>query len=72
MKQSNRTAFTFCPDYVYGFDFYNKYLDLGDLKIRLPGFSIGMADYWDMPIKYVCRSTDASVTFFVVEMDLVD
>ncbi len=53
-------------------DFYNKYLDLGELKIRLPGFSINLLDYWDgVPIRYVCRSKDASVVFFVVEMDLV-
>jgi hypothetical protein len=71
LKESNRKEFKLTPEYVYGFDFYNKYLDLGELKIRLPGFSIGMVDYWDMPIKYVCRSRDASVTFFVVEMDLV-
>ena len=81
----NRKVFEFTPDKVYGFgtflflqsfddlDFYNKYLDLGELKIKLPGFSINMEEHWtDYSIRYVCRSSDASATFFVVELDLVE
>ena len=53
-------------------DFYNKHLDLAELKIRLPGITINLADYWSgFPIRYVCRSKDAKVTFFVMELELV-
>ena len=73
LDEAHRKEFQFSPEYTYGFDFYNKYLDLGDMRIRLPGFSIDMVKYWDegLAIRYVCRSKDASAIFFVVELDLV-
>lgn len=73
LDENHRKAFQFSPEYTYGFDFYNRYLDLGEMRIRLPGFSIDMVKYWDegLAIRYVCRSKDASAIFFVVELDLV-
>jgi hypothetical protein len=73
LDEGHRKAFEFSPEYTYGFDFYNKYLDLGEMRIRLPGFSIDMVKYWDegLAIRYVCRSKDSSAIFFVVELDLV-
>lgn len=72
LKDSHRKNFVFHPKNVYEFDFYNKYLDLHQLKIRLPGFTVNMTDYWSgFPIRYVCRSKDAKITFFVMELELV-
>ncbi|KNC99426.1 uncharacterized protein SPPG_05667 [Spizellomyces punctatus DAOM BR117] len=73
VKASHRKEFTFSPDHVYGWDFYNRYMDIGNLQVRLPGFSVNLADYWDgQPLRYVARSRDGKVTFFVVQFELMD
>ncbi|KAJ3186477.1 hypothetical protein HDU85_007296 [Gaertneriomyces sp. JEL0708] len=72
LKPYNRKEFLFTPDNVYGFDFYNKYLDIGNLKVSLPGFSVNLVSYWyGQPLRYLAVSKDGRATFFVVQFELV-
>ncbi|KAJ3299907.1 hypothetical protein HK104_006058 [Borealophlyctis nickersoniae] len=70
-KKSHRDAFTFTPDRVYAWDFYNKHLDLAHAAVRFPGVSISLAEYWTgEPLTYAARNRDGTVTFFAVSFEL--
>lgn len=46
LKQSNRESWQYTTDNCYCVDFYNRYLDIAGWKIKLPGWSLELADYW--------------------------
>lgn len=47
LTDANKEKFTFEYGQTYGFDFYNPYLDFANLTLRLPGFHLPIANYWD-------------------------
>lgn len=67
----NRKSAQFTTGNVYGFDFYDAYLDYQTLRVTLPGFSLDLFKYWDeQPMRYSARTRDGKRTFFVVEFGL--
>ncbi|KAF9337627.1 hypothetical protein BG006_003800 [Podila minutissima] len=42
-KLANLKSFTFRPDEVYDFDFFNQFLDLSGFRIKIPGLSIDIS-----------------------------
>lgn len=47
LNDSNKNKFNFNYGQTYGFDFYNPYLDFANLALKLPGFHLSIAKYWD-------------------------
>ncbi|PHH68624.1 hypothetical protein CDD82_403 [Ophiocordyceps australis] len=77
LKQDNKQKFVFSYGRTYGFDFYNPYLDFSKLSLRLPGFQLPMAKYWDgqglrkperrsHELRYVLRDKRTAKVYLVV------
>lgn len=47
LTDANKKKFVFEYGKTYGLDFYNPYLDFANLALRLPGFQLSIANYWD-------------------------
>lgn len=47
LTDANKEKFVFEYGKTYGFDFFNPYLDFANLALLLPGFQLGIANYWD-------------------------
>lgn len=47
LNDANKETFVFEYGKTYGFDFFNPYLDFANLALRLPGFQLSIANYWD-------------------------
>ncbi|ATY59007.1 f-box domain containing [Cordyceps militaris] len=47
LADANKEQFLFEYGKTYGFDFFNPYLDFANLALRLPGFQLSIANYWD-------------------------
>eukprot|EP01117_Protostelium_nocturnum_P001162 TRINITY_DN1147_c1_g3_i1.p1 TRINITY_DN1147_c1_g3~~TRINITY_DN1147_c1_g3_i1.p1 ORF type:complete len:284 (+),score=102.28 TRINITY_DN1147_c1_g3_i1:226-1077(+) len=74
-KEVNRKACKVLPDQVYGFDFYNPILDFANFKVKIPAvhLSVNMMKYYSgEPIRYACKSRDRSVSFFLVQFELME
>lgn len=70
LNQANRQKFQFTPDKQYGFDFYSPYMDFNNFQLKL-GISVKVDKYLNgRPIRYVCRSLDARITYFVITFSL--
>ncbi|KAG0342656.1 hypothetical protein BG000_002863 [Podila horticola] len=71
-KVANLEKFTYEPDHVYGFDFFNPYLDFASFTLKVPGFSVDITRYWDgQPLTYIIKSKDNSAVFLAVQFELV-
>ncbi|KAG0091409.1 hypothetical protein BGZ93_003263 [Podila epicladia] len=71
-KLSNLKNFTFRPDEVYDFDFFNQFLDLSAFRVKIPGLSINLSQPLDgQPLTFVGKSKDNSVIFFAVQFEMV-
>ncbi|KAF0449701.1 DUF1769-domain-containing protein [Gigaspora margarita] len=72
-SKENRMNFKITEDQVWDFDFFNSFIDFNKIAVKLPGLEIGVLQYWDgQPFRYVCKTRDSSVVFFVVVFQLVE
>jgi len=54
-------------------DFCNPYVDFNKFVIKLPCLQIDVLRYWNsQPLRYIAKSRDGKVTFFVIEFALVE
>ena len=60
-------------DHIYCMDFYDAYLDIQQMQIKLPGISLNLYKYWEegQEIMYKAKSRDGSVTFFTLIVEYV-
>lgn len=76
LTESNKAKWTFEYGQTYGFDFFNPYLDFANLTLKLPGFHLPIAKYWDgqglryvffclPPLIFTRSSIERSYPFFV-------
>ncbi|KAG9323549.1 hypothetical protein KVV02_003073 [Mortierella alpina] len=71
-KPVNLSTHRYRPDQVYGFDFFNPYLDFANFTLKVPGFSVDITKYWDgQPLTYVIKSKDSSVVFMAFQFELI-
>ncbi|KAG0054498.1 hypothetical protein BGZ83_011092 [Gryganskiella cystojenkinii] len=71
-KEKNLKQHRYRPDQVYGFDFFNPYLDIANFTLNVPGFSVDITRYWDgQPLTYIIKSQDSSVVFMVFQFELL-
>ncbi|KAF9134490.1 hypothetical protein BGX30_011921 [Mortierella sp. GBA39] len=71
-KEANLAKHRYRPDQVYGFDFFNPYLDFANFTLKVPGFSVDITKYWDgQPLTYIIKSQDSSVTFMAFQFELI-
>ncbi|KAF9182258.1 hypothetical protein BGZ51_004843 [Haplosporangium sp. Z 767] len=71
-KEANLAQHRYRPDQVYGFDFFNPYLNFADFTLKVPGFSVDITKYWDgQPLTYVIKTKDSSVVFMAFQFDLI-
>ncbi|GBB91864.1 hypothetical protein RclHR1_01930006 [Rhizophagus clarus] len=72
VDKSNRKRFQIKENQIWNFDFFNSYIDFNDVAVTLPGFKLGVLQYWDgQPVRYVCKTRDSSNVFFVILFQLV-
>ncbi|KAG9306544.1 hypothetical protein G9A89_004741 [Geosiphon pyriformis] len=70
-NKENRKNFKVHENQVWDLDFHNPYADFDKIGIRLPGFNVGVGQYWDgQPLRYVCKTRDSKVVFFVILLEL--
>ncbi|KAF9923961.1 hypothetical protein FBU30_005981 [Linnemannia zychae] len=70
--EANLAKHRYRPDQVYGFDFFNPYINFADFTLKVPGFSMDVTRYWDgQPLTYVIKTMDSSVTFLAVQFQLI-
>lgn len=50
-KEQNLKEHRYRPDQVYGFDFFNPYLDFANFTLNVPGFSVDITRYWDGQVR---------------------
>ncbi|KAF9420302.1 hypothetical protein BGZ94_009159 [Podila epigama] len=71
-KSSNLAKHSYRPEHVYGFDFFNPYLNFANFTLKIPGFSVDITRYWDgQPLTYVMKLKDTSVEFLAIQFELV-
>ncbi|KAF9362122.1 hypothetical protein BGX26_000010 [Mortierella sp. AD094] len=71
-REVNLVKHRYRPDQVYGFDFFNPYLDFANFTLRVPGFSVDITKYWDgQPLTYIIKSQDSSVVFMAFQFELI-
>ncbi|CAG8448403.1 4695_t:CDS:2 [Funneliformis mosseae] len=56
-SKENRKIFPIKENQVWNFDFFNAYVDFNDVAVK--------------PVRYVCKSRDSSIVFFVVVFQLI-
>ncbi|CAG8447193.1 8310_t:CDS:2 [Diversispora eburnea] len=72
-SEENRKKFEINENQVWNFDFCNSYIDFNNIAVKIPGIKIGILQYWDgQPFRYVCKSRDSSVVFFVITFQLLE
>ncbi|CAB4406441.1 unnamed protein product [Rhizophagus irregularis] len=76
-NETNRKQFQIKDNQIWNFDFFNSYIDFNDVAVTLPGFKLGVLQYWEgQPVRYVCKTRgekrDSSIVFFVVVFQLVE
>ncbi|KAF8985559.1 hypothetical protein BGZ46_003565 [Entomortierella lignicola] len=71
-REVNLAKHRYSPDQVYGFDFFNPYLDFANFTLKVPGFSVDVTKYWDgQPLTYIIKSRDSSVVFLAFQYELI-
>ncbi|KAM3528995.1 hypothetical protein NHJ13051_002141 [Beauveria bassiana] len=71
LTDANKDKFVFKYGKTYGFDFFNPYLDFANLALRLPGFQLSIANYWDgQALRYVLRNKTTGDVYLVVVFSL--
>ncbi|KAK3811186.1 MAG: hypothetical protein J3Q66DRAFT_404574 [Benniella sp.] len=71
-REMNLRKHRYRPDQVYGFDFFNPYLDFSNFTLKIPGFSVDITKYWDgQPLTYIIKSKDSSVVFMAFQFELI-
>ncbi|KAF9110766.1 hypothetical protein BGX27_005910 [Mortierella sp. AM989] len=71
-REVNLAKHRYRPDQVYGFDFFNPYLDFANFTLKVPGFSVDITKYWDgQPLTYIIKSQDSSVVFMAFQYELI-
>ncbi|KAG0202852.1 hypothetical protein BGX33_009446 [Mortierella sp. NVP41] len=71
-KEANLVKHRYRPDQVYGFDFFNPYVDFANFTLKVPGFSVDITKYWDgQPLTYIIKSQDSSVIFMAFQFELI-
>lgn len=71
LTDANKDKFVFEYGKTYGFDFFNPYLDFANLALRLPGFQLSIANYWDgQALRYVLRNKTTGDVYLVVVFSL--
>ena len=58
-KEQNLKDHRYRPDQVYGFDFFNPYLDFANFTLNVPGFSVDITRYWDGQVRWCLASSFA-------------
>ncbi|KAK9472678.1 uncharacterized protein V1510DRAFT_416602 [Dipodascopsis tothii] len=73
LDATHRQGHVFRAGQTYRFDFFNPYLDMSELVLRLPGYSLGVAKYWDgQPLRYVLKQQSTDTVLFTVLFQLED
>ncbi|KAG0292184.1 hypothetical protein BGZ98_002685 [Dissophora globulifera] len=71
-REVNLAKHRYRPDQVYGFDFFNPFLDFANFTLKVPGFSVDITKYWDgQPLTYIIKSQDSSVVFMAFQFELI-
>ncbi|KAG0369548.1 hypothetical protein BC939DRAFT_508174 [Gamsiella multidivaricata] len=71
-REVNLLKHKYRPDQVYGFDFFNPYLDFSNFTLKVPGFSVDITKYWDgQPLTYIIKSQDSSVVFMAFQFEMI-
>ncbi|TQS32579.1 hypothetical protein Golomagni_07101, partial [Golovinomyces magnicellulatus] len=71
LNDDNKKKFIFKYGQTYGVDFYNPYLDFANLALKLPGFHLPIAKYWDgQGLRYVLRNKTSGDVYLVVVFTL--
>ncbi len=71
-EPKKRQAYTIHKDLVYCMDYYDAYLDMYTLSVRLPGFNLSVFKYWDdQPLRLSARTKDGKIKFFVIRFEWV-
>ncbi|KAJ4163611.1 hypothetical protein LMH87_005328 [Akanthomyces muscarius] len=71
LNDANKDKFVFEYGKTYGLDFFNPYLDFANLALRLPGFQLSIANYWDgQALRYVLRNKATGDVYLVVVFSL--
>ncbi|KAM3497868.1 hypothetical protein MY10362_008793 [Beauveria mimosiformis] len=71
LADANKDKFVFEYGKTYGFDFFNPYLDFANVALRLPGFQLSIANYWDgQALRYVLRNKTTGDVYLVVVFSL--
>ncbi|KAH6615793.1 hypothetical protein B0J18DRAFT_372913 [Chaetomium sp. MPI-SDFR-AT-0129] len=77
LKEGSKEGWTWEFGRVYGVDFFNPYVDFGELALRLPGFNLPVIKYWDgqglrtppkrsHQLRYVLRNRTTGQVYLVV------
>ncbi|CEJ88450.1 hypothetical protein VHEMI04726 [[Torrubiella] hemipterigena] len=71
LTDANKEKWTFEYGKTYGFDFFNPYIDFAKLALKLPGFQLSLASYWDgQPVRYVLRNKSTEEVYMVIVFTL--
>ncbi|KAG0344548.1 hypothetical protein BG004_004363 [Podila humilis] len=71
-KSDNLKKHEYKPEHVYGFDFFNPYLNFANFTLKVPGFSVDITRYWDgQPLTYVMKAKNNSAVFLAIQFELV-
>ena len=74
LSRAHREAFVFEKDRLYGFDFFNPYLDFGNFALKLPGFSIKVIKYIDdksHTLRYVLKNRESGDVYMCINFNLL-
>lgn len=74
LSAANREKFVFEKGRLYQADFYNPYLDFGNLALKLPGFSIKVFKYIDAKshcLRYVFKNRETGDMYLNVNFNLL-
>lgn len=74
LDAKHREDFTFEKGRCYQGDFFNPYLDFGNLALKLPGFSIGVVKYIDNKshvLRYVFKNRETGDLYFNINFTLL-
>lgn len=74
LKAPNREKLVFQKGRLYSADFYNPYLDFGNLALKLPGFSIKVFKYIDAKshrLRYVFKNRETGDMYLNVNFNLL-
>lgn len=74
LDAQNRGSFVFEKGRVYQADFYNPYIDFGNLSLKLPGFSLKAVKYIDHKshcLRYIFKNRETGEVYLNVNFNLL-